>query len=612
MIALGPMSFQSNYQITETFSIAELPKHKGQELIPTSEVLDVFVSTVLACKIVEVIPVHECNQLRENELGLEHMHSYLYKCKVTKSSPLTPKTGRKRLYFNNLKERLVLFYGTVVNNLNILNVMNIKVVRSFFCVVTGGLFAVSCANTNMDNISVDEPASMSEYDYLNDYSALKTYIDHAKYPNFKLGAGASASDLSASNIMARLTYANFDEVTAGNAFKYSSCVAADGTMDFSTVQKFIEKANDNGLSVYGHTLVWHSQQQVSYLKGLITDPNAVNYILHITTPEAGTHVYSWQLFAHTTQPLEVGKTYVLKMRVKTSEDYTVTCWPAIDGGNTQYNPTPTINSTTEWTTISSSFKANIAIDELGFQFGTLGGDLYLDDVSKVKAWDVVNEPMSDTYPDSLKSGAVEGNTKTNFYWQDYLGKDYARIAVRLARKYGPDSLKLFVNDYNLEAAYNHNAKCQGLIKMIKYWESDGVTKIDGIGSQMHVSYSMDSTKQKRNEDAYVNMLNLLAATGKLVRISELDMGCLDSAGNTVMTANLTDNERKGMAEYYKFIVEKYLQLIPVAQQYGICQWSVTDSPSSSSWRAGQPIGLWDESYNRKSTYGGFADGLMEK
>jgi GH35 family endo-1,4-beta-xylanase len=231
---------------------------------------------------------------------------------------------------------------------------------------------------------------------------------------------------------------------------------------------------------------------------------------------------------------------------------------------------------------------------------------------KVKAWDVVNEPMSDTYPDSLKSGAVEGNTKTNFYWQDYLGKDYARIAVRLARKYGPDSLKLFVNDYNLEAAYNHNAKCQGLIKMIKYWESDGVTKIDGIGSQMHVSYSMDSTKQKRNEDAYVNMLNLLAATGKLVRISELDMGCLDSAGNTVMTANLTDNERKGMAEYYKFIVEKYLQLIPVAQQYGICQWSVTDSPSSSSWRAGQPIGLWDESYNRKSTYGGFADGLMEK
>lgn len=563
--------------------------------------------------------------------------------------------------------------------------MNMNSIKSFLCVFSVGLLVASCADTSMDDISVDEPDSMAEYDYLKDYGALKTYVDRSKYPNFKLGAGATASDLTASNVMARLTYANFDEVTAGNAFKYSSCVASDGTMDFSTVQKFIQKANDNGVSVYGHTLVWHAQQQVSYLKGLITDPNAANYILHINTPEAKDVVYGWQLFAHTTQPLEVGKTYTLKMRVKTSEDYTITCWPAVNGGSTQYYPTPTINSTTEWTTISSSFEAKYAIDELGFQFGTLGGDIYMDDVSlteegstdnllyngdfsdddltywtypsyldetvkrekdestsestftdqtvkdtltwamtkwikgmmeacdgKVKAWDVVNEPMSDTYPDSLRSGAVEGDTKTYFYWQDYLGKDYARIAVKLAREYGPDSLKLFVNDYNLEAAYNSNAKCKGLINMIKYWESDGVTKIDGIGSQMHVSYSVDSVTQKKNEAAYVNMLKLLAATGKLVRISELDMGCLDADGNTVLTADLTKDEKMGMAEYYKFIVEKYLELIPVDQQYGICQWSVIDASSSSSWRTGQPIGLWDESYSRKPAYGGFADGLAGK
>jgi hypothetical protein len=67
-----------------------------------------------------------------------------------------------------------------------------------------------------------------------------------------------------------------------------------------------------------------------------------------------------------------------------------------------------------------------------------------------------------------------------------------------------------------------------------------------------------------------------------------------------------------MAAYYKFIVEKYLELIPAAQQYGICQWSVVDSPSSSGWRAGEPTGLWDGSYSRKPAYGGFADGLMEK
>ncbi|MBQ6725238.1 MAG: hypothetical protein IJQ89_01545, partial [Bacteroidales bacterium] len=34
--------------------------------------------------------------------------------KVTKSSPLTPQTTRKRLYFSDFKERLVHFNGTVV------------------------------------------------------------------------------------------------------------------------------------------------------------------------------------------------------------------------------------------------------------------------------------------------------------------------------------------------------------------------------------------------------------------------------------------------------------------------------------------------------------------
>ena len=114
MISFRRMCLCCKYNVSQAFTIGKLPEHQNSELIPTGKLLDVFVSTVLACKIVEVIPVHECNQLRENELGLEHMHSYLYKCKVTKSSPLTPKTGRKRLYFNNFKERLVLFYGTVV------------------------------------------------------------------------------------------------------------------------------------------------------------------------------------------------------------------------------------------------------------------------------------------------------------------------------------------------------------------------------------------------------------------------------------------------------------------------------------------------------------------
>ena len=243
---------------------------------------------------------------------------------------------------------------------------------------------------------------------------------------------------------------------------------------------------------------------------------------------------------------------------------------------------------------------------------------------KVKAWDVVNEALcgddkdGDGYYDlqSATRGTVSADdAKNNFYWQDYLGDiDYVRTAVAAARKGfadaggNPEELKLFINDYNLETAYDQNKKLKSLIHWIEEWEKDG-TKIDGIGSQMHVTCSMDPAKQKENEEAYVNMLNLMVGSHKLVRISELDMGLEDKNGNLVNTTDMTEEEHKAMRAYYEFIVKKYLEIVPEAQQWGICQWCATDSPANSGWRAGLPVGLWDLDYYRKHTYGGFAAGL---
>lgn len=248
---------------------------------------------------------------------------------------------------------------------------------------------------------------------------------------------------------------------------------------------------------------------------------------------------------------------------------------------------------------------------------------------KVKAWEVVNESISgkdidgDGYYDpwSVTRGTVESaeDAKNNFYWQDYLGDlDYVRTAVAAARKGfadaggNPEELKLFINDYNLETAYDQNKKLESLIHWIEEWEKDGITKIDGIGSQMHVTCSMDPAKQKENEEAYVNMLNLMVGSQKLVRISELDMGLevkKDGKDILVNTTDMTEEQHKAMRAYYEFIVKKYLEIVPKEQQWGICQWCATDSPANSGWRAGLPVGLWDLDYYRKHTYGGFAAGL---
>ena len=252
---------------------------------------------------------------------------------------------------------------------------------------------------------------------------------------------------------------------------------------------------------------------------------------------------------------------------------------------------------------------------------------------KVKAWDVVNEALSGEDKDkdgkfelqSAKRGNVSADdAKNNFYWQDYLGDiEYVRTAVAAARKGfadaggNPEDLKLFINDYNLESDWDDNGKLRSLMQWIHDWEADGVTKIDGIGSQMHVSCCMDPVEQKKREDAYVNMLNLMVSTGKLVRISELDMGLevpnLDKNSKDpyiqVKTTDMTEEQHKAMRAYYEFIVKKYLEIVPEAQQWGICQWCATDSPANSGWRAGLPVGLWDLDYYRKHTYAGFAVGL---
>lgn len=232
----------------------------------------------------------------------------------------------------------------------------------------------------------------------------------------------------------------------------------------------------------------------------------------------------------------------------------------------------------------------------------------------VKAWDVVNEAISGDNPDgegvyALQSGTPDNTT--DFFWQDYLGDlDYVRTVVRLARQYGGNDLKLFVNDYNLESDWDQNRKLKSLIKWIERWEADGVTKIDGIGSQMHISFYEDPATQEKKKKAITESFKLMAASGKLVRISELDMGYMKKgATEGTKTADMTEEMHHQMADFYTWIIKEYLTVIPQAQQWGICQWCATDAPAASGWRGGEPVGLWDEQFYRKHTYAGFAKGF---
>jgi len=190
-----------------------------------------------------------------------------------------------------------------------------------------------------------------------------------------------------------------------------------------------------------------------------------------------------------------------------------------------------------------------------------------------------------------------------------------RQACRLARKYGPEDIVLFINDYNLESDWDDNKKLKSLINWIKKWEADGVTKIDGIGTQMHISCYEDANIQNGIKQHITKMFQLMANTGKLVRVSELDMGYVRGSQrwgvSGVKTGDLTEAEHKKMADFYEWIIKQYFTLIPAKQQWGICQWCTNDAPEDSGWRGGESVGIWDLNNYRKHVYAGFVRGLND-
>lgn len=398
--------------------------------------------------------------------------------------------------------------------------------------------------------------------------------------------------------------------------------------------------------------------------GMDNTPKIVNGVCEVGNNAAKADPWNSQVNYEPGFAFENGKTYHLKMKIKGSVAGEFGAGFQNPDGYKGCGDFPTIKVTTDWKEVDVTTKCNgdNAL-RLLLNIGKYAGTLYIDDFEvyytkssntipltdeekkkaltpalqnwiygmmeategKVKAWDVVNEALSGEDKDgdgkfdlqSAKRGNVKpDDAKNNFYWQDYLGDiDYVRTAVAAARKGffdaggNPEDLKLFINDYNLESDWDGNGKLKSLKKWIKDWEADGVTKIDGIGSQMHISCYENPQTQESKKNAIENMLKLMAESGKLVRISELDMGYVDANGKEVKTADMTEEQHKEMRALYEFIVKKYLEIVPENQQWGICQWCVTDSPANSGWRAGLPVGLWDSDYYRKHTYGGFAAGL---
>ncbi|UJH90792.1 endo-1,4-beta-xylanase [Antarcticibacterium sp. 1MA-6-2] len=297
-----------------------------------------------------------------------------------------------------------------------------------FC-VAGLSLITSCTDYEpLDNFQVEKPESIANQEELNSYDALKTYLGEDA-SNITLGAAVSIQEYNTKGVMYRLVNSNFQEVTAGYGMKHGAVVREDGSLNLADVGKFLETANAAGLSVYGHTLVWHANQNAEYLNSTIaptvtgggpswdevtsadfeTD-EAANYesnvnavisytadgegadgegrALAVTNEEVRANDWESQFFLKFSPPMVVGEEYELTMDVRSDVDASFATQAHIQPGEYKHwDFFGAIPSSPEWTT----FTKRIIVSEevagtstIAFNLGTVATTYYFDNISLKK------------------------------------------------------------------------------------------------------------------------------------------------------------------------------------------------------------------------------------
>ena len=182
----------------------------------------------------------------------------------------------------------------------------------------------------------------------------------------------------------------------------------------------------------------------------------------------------------------------------------------------------------------------------------------------IVSWDVVNEAVDDG------KAALRASK-----WKTVVGEDFVLRAFEYARRYAPEDVKLYYNDYN--TAYE--PKQTGIVNLLTALQAEGT--IDGYGFQMH--HDIRQPGYAAIEKAF----RRIAALGLRLRISELD----------VTIPALTEANLNAQAKLYGQVMELAVRFAD--QVDGVQVWGVTDD---LSWRASQYPLLFDADASPKPAF----------
>ena len=550
-----------------------------------------------------------------------------------------------------------------------------KIFRNGLMMLAAGAIAVSCAEYNVTDDFKAEPDPTFVEPY-KDLAPVKTYIDRAQYPNMSLGAQLKVSDFNKQELAHAAAITNFDNLAFGTTLMSGAIVNSKGVMNFLDMMDLLDHAEEIGTEVFGSPIVANANQADAWLSTLTApieipvdyvEGKVANY--NDSTSFNGTKEGTASIAKYDNQnTLKIGTManvciiegfdvdplakYTTTFWAKTDKDvsFTITfSGKAVEGAGVGGKWTIKSGKWTKIVVESQSDpeetkgylriengrngviyiqKAQVGYypdnhrpqteqeltDTINYALNAWCDGLMKINESRIKSFDLIDEAIDSKAV--LENGMYDLKHSTDkIFWQDILGSEnYAPAVAKAAReayqKYegDPAELKFFISESGLDDP----KKLESLGYWINIWDNNGA-KIDGINAKLNLSFSEDAATQEANRAALDNLLTSLAATGKLIRLSNFDIKYQDAEGLSVSADKITDAQRQLLADYYGYVIKSYMTKIPREKQAGICKGNMLDT--------GDPVGLWaytaidakgTKDWVRTATYKAFCDALSGK
>lgn len=549
-------------------------------------------------------------------------------------------------------------------------------VIGYCLLVIGYCLAVSCADYNETDIfsAAPDPSFDNPYKGLN---PVKSYIDRNQYPNLTLGATLKVSDFNKQELAHAAAVTNCDNVDFGTSLMAGSIINARGVMNFLDMSDLLAHVEEIDYEVYGSPIFANANQADDWMKMLtapieipvdFVEGKAVDFSTLTTfdgTVEKGNATiakYDGQNWLRVGQSTNVR--IIEGFDVDPLAKYTTTFWAKADK-DVSFNITFSGNkvegggSEGKWT-LKAGKLTKIVVEAQSAEGETEGylrvenlrnGVFYVQKVEvgyypdnhrpqteqelkdtinyAINAWcgglmkinngriqlfDLIDEAIDSKV--ELENGMYDlKHSNEKVFWQDVLGSEnYASVVSKAASSAyeehngDPAALKFFISETGLE----EEKMFESLKYWIGIWDAKGA-KIDGINAKLNLTYSEDAAKQEANKATLDRMLTNLAATGKLIRLSNFDIKYQDADGVSVSADKITDDQRQKLADFYGYVIKSYMSKISHDKQAGICKGNLSDTSD--------PVGLWaikaidskgTKDWVRTATYKAFCDAFTGK